>query len=144
MDRRDLHSQKFITHKQVSKIGFRVDLIDEAVPAPIGSVWTGLITEPRAARGESDGLMYLIWGQNMEKNLSHYELYRSETSGFTPSEETFVAKVEPGVYRTGLYIDQGLKTHTEYFYRVRAVNTEGTAGAFSDEFSGMTMELIEE
>ena len=120
------------------------DLIDEKVPAPIGSVWTGLITKPRAARGESDGLLYLIWGQNMEKNLSHYELYRSETSGFTPSEETFVAKVEPGVYRTGLYIDQGLRTHTAYFYRVRAVNTEGAAGAFSDEFSGITQEITEE
>ncbi len=120
------------------------DVIDEATPAPVGSVWTGLITKPRAARGEDDGLLYLIWGQNMEKNLSHYELYRSEQSGFTPSEETFIAKVEPGIYRTGLYVDRGLKTHTAYFYRARAVNMEGAAGAFSDEFSGGTKEPIKE
>ncbi len=120
------------------------DLINEDCPAPVGSVWTGLITAPRAARGENDGHLYLIWGQNMEKNLSHYALYRSETSGFVPSEETFVGNVEPGVYRVGLYVDEGLKTHTEYFYRVRAVNTDGVCGAFSEEFSGITKEPIED
>jgi hypothetical protein len=118
------------------------DVIDEAKPAPIGSVWTGLISKPRAARGENDGHMYLLWGQNMEKNLSHYELYRSTESGFVPSAENFVAKVEPGEYRMGRYVDEGLAVHTQYFYRVRAVNTDGVCGDFSEEFSGMTKEPI--
>ena len=118
------------------------DVIDEAKPAPIGSVWTGLISKPRAARGENDGHMYLLWGQNMEKNLSHYELYRSTESGFVPSAENFAAKVEPGEYRMGRYVDEGLAVHTRYFYRVRAVNTDGVCGDFSEEFSGMTKEPI--
>ncbi len=118
------------------------DRVDENCPAPIGSVWTGLITEPRAARGENDGHLYLIWGQNQEKNLSHYELYRSEESGFVPSEENLLAKVEPGVYRVGLYVDEGLKTHTAYFYRVCAVNTDGVRGEMSREFSGITKEPV--
>ncbi|MGM9624850.1 MAG: glycoside hydrolase family 38 C-terminal domain-containing protein, partial [Eubacteriales bacterium] len=117
-----------------------LDFICESKPAPIGSVWTGLITKPRAFRGENQGHLYLLWGQNMEKNLSHYELYRSETQNFEPSLDTFIAKVEPGIYRVGRYIDEGLKQHTKYFYRVRAVNKEGTAGDFSDEFSGITKE----
>ena len=116
------------------------DLICEERPAPIGSVRTGLITKPRAFRGENEGHLYLLWGQNMEKNLSHYELYRSETRGFEPSPENLAAMVEPGIYRVGRYIDEGLKHHTEYFYRVRAVNKEGVAGDFSDEFSGITEE----
>ena len=117
-----------------------LDRVNEEKPAPIGSVWTGLITHPRAACGEKDGLLYLLWGQNMEKNLSHYELYRSEMTGFVPSAETFVAKVEPGEYRVGRYVDEGLNVHTQYFYRVRAVNTKGICGEFSEEFSGITKE----
>ncbi|MBQ2707863.1 MAG: hypothetical protein IJF67_06315, partial [Clostridia bacterium] len=119
------------------------DVIDESKPAPIGSVWTGLISKPRAARGEHDGHLYLLWGQNMEKNLSHYELYRSTESGFVPSAENFAAKVEPGEYRMGRYVDEGLEIHTQYFYRVRAVNTDGVCGDFSEEFAGMTKEPIE-
>ncbi len=119
------------------------DMIDESKPAPIGSVWTGLISHPRVARGENDGHLYLLWGQNMEKNLSHYELYRSKSTGFVPSTENFLAKVEPGEYRVGRYVDEGLEIHTQYFYRVRAVNTDGICGDFSEEFSGITKEPVE-
>lgn len=119
------------------------NLKDMAKPAPVGAVWTGLITEPRAARGENDGHLYLLWGQNMEENLSHYELYRSETAGFVPSDETFLAKVEPGEYRVGRYVDEGLKTHTPYYYRVRAVNRDGVCGDFSDEFYAVTKEPVQ-
>ena len=118
------------------------DLIDPEKPAPIGSVWTGLITKPRAARGENDGHLYLLWGQNMEENLSHYELYRAKNTGFIPSEETLIAKIEPEAYRVGRYIDEGLEVHTEYFYRVRAVNQNGICGDFSEEFSAYTKESI--
>ena len=66
-----------------------------------------------------------------------------EERRFVPSEDTFVARVDPGVFRTGLYIDEGLEIHTEYFYRARAVNTLNIAGDFSEEFSGVTKEPIE-
>ena len=118
------------------------DIVDEEKPAPVGSVWTGLITKPRAARGEDDGMLYLLWGANMEKNLSHYELYRSRERDFTPSEDNLVARVEPEKYRCGRYVDRGLETHAEYWYRVRAVNTEGVAGEFSEPFSGTTKEPL--
>ncbi len=118
------------------------DIICEEKPAPIGSVYTGLITKPRAACGENDGHLYLLWGQNMEKNLSHYELYRSKEQGFIPDDGNFVAIVLPEEYRVARYVDEGLETHTEYFYRVRAVNTNGVCGDFSEEFSAYTKEPI--
>lgn len=116
------------------------NIICEEKPAPIGSVYTGLITKPRAACGEKDGLLYLLWGQNMEKNLSHYELYRSKEQGFIPSEENFVSIVLPEEYRVARYVDEGLEAHTKYFYRVRAVNSKGICGDFSEEFSAYTKE----
>ena len=109
-------------------------------PAPLGAVYTGLITTPCAACGEKSGQLYLLWGQNIESDLSHYELHRSGKPGFRPSKSTFLAAVEPGVYRVGRYEDTGLKTHTVYYYRVRAVNKAGKAGPWSDVFSGVTRE----
>ena len=64
-------------------------------PAPIGSVYTGLITEPRAAAGEESGHLYLLWGHNIEEDFSHYKLYRSEESGFVPSADNFLADIKP-------------------------------------------------
>lgn len=127
---------------ELSKREDTPDLIDENKPAPIGSVYTGLITKPKAARGETDNL-YLLWGQNMEQNLSHYELYRSENSGFVPSKENFLADVKPGPYRVVSFEDKGLKLNAKYFYKVRAVNQNGVCGEFSDEFCGITKEPVD-
>lgn len=111
-------------------------------PAPVGSVYSGLIDEPCGACGGEDGQLYLLWGQNKEKDLSHYELYRSEQEGFTPCPENFVANVDPGEYTVVPYEDKGLKTHCCYYYRVRAVNRKGLAGEYSCEFSAVTREMI--
>jgi len=111
-------------------------------PAPIGAVYTGLITTPRAACGEKPGQLYLLWGQNTESDLSHYELHRSRKPGFRPGKSTFLAAVEPGDYRVGRYEDTGLKTHTVYYYRVRAVNKADKTGPWSDVFSGVTREEL--
>jgi len=111
-------------------------------PAPIGAVYTGLITTPRAACGEKPGQLYLLWGQNTESDLSHYELHRSRKPGFRPGKSTFLAAVEPGDYRVGRYEDTGLRTHTVYYYRVRAVNKADKTGPWSDVFSGVTREEL--
>ena len=128
-----------LTDFQVPEIKLSDPILGDT-PAAIGSWYTGLITKPRAGHSGDDGVLYLIWGQNMEPDLSHYELYRSLVPGFIPGKENFLARVEPGPYRTGIYEDTGLENHTCYYYRVRAVNQNGIAGPFSDEFSGITRE----
>lgn len=116
---------------------------ENGAPAPIGSHYTGLITKPRAARGEDVGHLYLLWGRNMEEDLSHYKLYRSENPGFTPDESTFVADIcQEEEFVVGRYVDKGLKEHTPYYYRVCAVNKSGLQGPMSDEFCGITKETI--
>ena len=78
----------------------------------------------------------------MEEDLSHYELFRSEDPGFTAGDATFLAKVAPEEYRVGRYVDEGLKTHTLYHYRVRAVNRAGRPGPLSEVCSAWTREPI--
>ena len=116
---------------------------ENGAPAPIGSHYTGLITAPRAARGEDVGHLYLLWGRSMDEDLSHYKLYRSEVSGFTPDETTFVADVfQEEEYVVGRYVDKGLKEHTPYYYRVCAVNKNGKQGPMSEEFGAYTKESL--
>lgn len=121
----------------------KTDLKGDSPPAPIGALYNnGLVTVPRACHGAEKDQLYLEWGQNRESDLSHYELYRSETAGFVPDDATFLAKVDPGQYCVALWDDRGLKDHTRYYYRVRAVDTDGNQGPLSDEFSGITREAF--
>jgi hypothetical protein len=113
----------------------------DSPPAKVGSAYTGLITVPRAWRGDESDTLYLQWGQNTESDLSHYELYRGNTTDFELGENTFVANVEPGPYVVVPYEDKGLNPHTPYYYRVRAVDRDGHKGQPSDVCRGVTREL---
>lgn len=111
--------------------------------SPIGSVYTGLINKPRATCGEKRGQLYLLWGQNIEESLNHYELYRSEARDFKLDETTHIANVLPGEYRCARYEDLGLQDDKEYYYIVRAVGKNGEKSEFSAKFSGKTRALID-
>ncbi len=112
----------------------------DSSPAKVGTAYTGLISDPRAWRGDEPDTLYLQWGQNIEPDLSHYEVYRSETPDFELNETTFLAKVEPGPYVVVPYEDKGLRPHTAYYYRVRAVDRDGHRGPPSEVCRGVTRE----
>jgi len=114
----------------------------DSPPAKVGSVYTGLIGDPKAWRGDEPDTLYLQWGQNTESDLSHYELYRGDTPDFELGERTFVAKVEPGPYVVVPFQDKKLKPHTTYYYRVRAVDRDGHKGAPSKVCEGVTREPL--
>ncbi len=113
----------------------------DSPPAKVGSTYTGLITDPRAWRGDEPDTLYLQWGQSAESDLSHYELYRGDSPDFQLGENTFVAKVEPGPYVIVPFEDKGLKPHNAYYYRVRAVDRDGHKGQPSEVCQGITREM---
>ncbi len=112
----------------------------DSPPAKVGTFYSGLIAEPRAWRGDTPDMLYLQWGQNRESDLSHYELFRGEKPDFIPDAANFLTKVDPGPYATVPYEDQGLKTHTSYFYRVFAVDRDGNRSEPSEVCEGTTRE----
>jgi len=112
----------------------------DSPPAKVGTAYTGLISDPRAWRGDEPDILYLQWGRNTEADLSHYELYRSESPDFELNETTFLAKVEPGPYVVVPFEDKGLQPHTAYYYRVRAVDRDGHKGPPSAVCRGVTRE----
>ena len=110
-------------------------------PVKVGMFDTGLISTPKAWRGDEDTILYLQWGQNKEKDIVYYELFRSEKDNFDLNNKTFVSKVAPGLYVTVPFEDTGLKPHTTYYYRVRAVDRNGRHGESSELFQGTTREI---
>lgn len=109
-------------------------------PTPKNATYTGLIDTPRAGCGEADGQLYLLWGRDPARDLSHYELFRGNSPDFIPDSHTFVTRVNPESYCVGRFVDEGLKTHTQYWYRVRSVYQSGQSSPFSSPFSGTTRE----
>ncbi len=113
----------------------------DSPPAKVGLIYTGLITTPRAWRGDDPDTLYLQWGQNTESDLSHYEVYRGDTPDFELSESTFLAKVEPGPYVVVSFVDKGLPSHSTHYYRICAVDRDGQRGQPSDVCRGVTREM---
>ena len=108
--------------------------------APIGSWEIGLIQTPRGGCSDEDDLIYLLWGQNMDKDLVSYELFRGSAADFIPNEENPHAIVEPGPYRVVRFEDHGCEANTRYYYRVRAIFSDGSKTEYSDVFSASTRE----
>ncbi|MEE9167479.1 MAG: LamG-like jellyroll fold domain-containing protein, partial [Candidatus Neomarinimicrobiota bacterium] len=72
----------------------------------------------------------LAWSPNTEADLSHYLVYQSTTSGFTPAPTDSVARVnEPDTTVT----ITGLANNTTYFYRIAALDSGGNTSVFSRE-----------
>ena len=65
------------------------------------------------------------WG-----DFSRFEVYRSETSGFTPGSGNLL-----GTTTEYNYEDSNIVMGKTYYYKVRAVNKNNVGGAFSDEIA---------
>jgi len=78
--------------------------------------------------------IFVDWDDNKEPDISHYEIYRSTTSGFIPNEETFIARIT-----TSCYSDKNLQLNTLYYYRVVAVDTSGNRSEPSVELCAWPM-----
>lgn len=105
---------------------------------PIGSCYTGLINHPRAARGEMNGQLYLLWGAVEEADLYGYKVYRGLEPDFVADASSLIAEVKPEQYCVGRYCDMGLARNTRYYYRVCAFDRDGACGPMSDVFSART------
>lgn len=83
-----------------------------------------------AAASASSTSVSLSWTANTDTDLLEYEIYRSTTSGFTPSSAT---QINTSSVTTNSYTDTGLTTGTKYYYRVTAADTSGNESSGSSE-----------
>jgi glucuronoarabinoxylan endo-1,4-beta-xylanase len=83
-----------------------------------------------AATAASSSGITLSWGAVTAPancSISSYTVYRSTTSGFTPSSSNQVASVTSGT----TFSDTGLAAATTYYYVVKAIDSDGTSAASS-------------
>ena len=85
--------------------------------------------------GTSTSTISVAWGASSEGSSCtlSYNLFRSTTSGFTPSSSNMIASD----LTTASFADSGLASGTIYYYAVEATNGDGSSAA-SGEGSGAT------
>ena len=108
------------------KSGSTANPPDIAPPAQV----TGVIVTT-----QSSTRLDLMWNQNLEPDLNHYNIYRGTSSNFpvtlgeTPPMDTS---------NTNSYQSTRLDPSTTYYYKVAAVDNTGNSGLLSVEKSGTT------
>lgn len=70
--------------------------------------------------------IYLFWNSNKEADLSHYNIYRSETSEFEPDSSSLIHSTIDSIY-----IDTEI-SEGEYFYKLSAVDLSGNESEYAD------------
>ncbi len=97
------------------------DIIPPAVPTGLIAISTGTTT------------INVNWADNSESDLKEYKVYRSTSSGFTPSISTLVVTVT-----VNDYADSGLTSATTYYYKVIAIDTSDNPSDSSSQASATT------
>ncbi|MBN1825068.1 MAG: hypothetical protein JW958_02300, partial [Candidatus Eisenbacteria bacterium] len=89
-------------------------------------------TPPAAPTGlaavEGDGQVSLAWDPNAEPDIDYYVLYRAQSPNPTDS----IAAIDAP---DTSYLDTDVENDSTYYYRVRAVDTEGDRSGYSNEVS---------
>jgi len=119
-------SGKMVTGGRLNAYNALLQSVDTTLPAQVTEVTVNTV---------SSSQLHVSWKANTEQDLHHYNVYRSTTSGFMPSQADLIASPA-----TNSYSDTGLTPSTIYYYKVTAVDKAGNEGMPSLEASGMTSE----
>ncbi|MFU0790776.1 MAG: phage tail protein [Virgibacillus proomii] len=77
----------------------------------------------------------LSWTFESTYMIAAYEVYASQMNGFVPDSTNLVFRGKVGAYNFDANTDE------KWYFRVRAVNTHGTASEYSEQVSASTVQL---
>ncbi|WP_121641266.1 phage tail spike protein [Virgibacillus sp. Bac330] len=77
----------------------------------------------------------LSWTFESTYAIAAYEIYASQINGFVPDSTNLVFRGKVGAYSFDANTDE------KWYFRVRAVNTHGTASEYSEQVSASTVQL---
>jgi len=90
---------------------------------------------PPTLAGNQNALR-LSWSASTEADFANYNIYRSNTPGFTPAQNLLLDRVS--VRQTNNYTDGNLQENTTYYYQVVVLDAGSLASPPSNEVSGRT------
>lgn len=96
---------------------------------------------PRPANIKVEGLykaISLTWDYDTRSFIAAYEVYASQNKGFTPTAAQLIFRGKTG----GWHHQDGVEADQVWYYRLRTINTHGTASAFTEEFTGTTNRIM--
>ncbi|AKM19793.1 Carbohydrate binding domain protein [Geobacillus sp. 12AMOR1] len=133
---------KFSTQKRLeqleTKINDRSGIWDQ-VEKPVDDTDFPDIVPPTPSYLNASGgfkTVMLEWNYDPSSYIAAYEVYGSQVQGFTPDSSNLLFRG-----KTSTWVHQ-VDTNQTWYYRVRAINTHGTAGGFSQEASAQTARII--
>jgi phage minor structural protein len=133
---------KFSTQKRLeqleTKINDRSGIWDQ-VEQPVDDTDFPDIVPPTPSYLNASGgfkTVMLEWNYDPSSYIAAYEVYGSQVQGFTPDSSNLLFRG-----KTSTWVHQ-VDTNQTWYYRVRAINTHGTAGGFSQEASAQTARII--
>ncbi|KMN54695.1 phage tail protein [Bacillus velezensis] len=80
----------------------------------------------------------LTWDYDPSSYIAAYEVYASQVNGFTPLKENRIFRGKTGGYEHFTGVNE------VWYYRLRSINTRGTASEFTDQFSATTKRILTE
>ncbi|MDC3414262.1 phage tail spike protein [Terrihalobacillus insolitus] len=106
-----------------------IPVVDGSFPDVIPPVPTGV-----SATGLYKTIM-LDWDYDSASYIAAYEVYASQVTGFVPDSTNLVFRGKTGGFNFDAAINQ------QWYFKLRAVNTQGTASAFTAEYSAQTVRI---
>ncbi|MCK0473775.1 gp58-like family protein [Halalkalibacter sp. APA_J-10(15)] len=92
---------------------------------------------PANARAEGGfQVIQLYWDYSDEVYVHYYEVYGSQVKDFVPDRQHLLWRGKVGAFAHNVETDQ------QWYYRIRAVNTHGTASDFTNEVTASTVRVI--
>ncbi|MGK4809615.1 hypothetical protein ACSMDO_12790, partial [Staphylococcus pseudintermedius] len=80
----------------------------------------------------------LTWDYNPSSYIAAYEVYASQNKGFTPTAAQLIFRGKTG----GWHHQDGVDVDQVWYYRLRAINTHGTASDWSSEYEAKTVRVL--
>ncbi len=80
--------------------------------------------------------IHLFWDYDSKVYISHYEVYGSQISDFVPDEQHLLYRGRVSAFNHEVATDE------KWYYYVRAVNTRGTEGEFSNRVDASPIRVI--
>jgi len=97
------------------------DIPDSVAPAQVAG--TGASTASKTVN--------VTWTANTDADLAYYRIYRSTTSGFTPSDDSLIDETWIQSGHAPVYHDRNAAFDTTYYYKVAAVDSSENVGPAS-------------
>lgn len=96
---------------------------------------------PRPANIKVEGLyktISLTWDYDPRSFIAAYEVYASQNKGFTPTAAQLIFRGKTG----GWHHQDGVEADQVWYYRLRTINTHGTASDWSEEYEAKTVRIL--